>query len=56
MISSVTSATPTPHAVESAAQAKPKPTPATNPQDTVKLSSDAEAHPSGDINHDGDSH
>jgi hypothetical protein len=57
MINSVSSALPATAAIPAHAVPQPKPpqTPATQPQDSVELSSKATANASGDVDHDGDS-
>lgn len=44
------------YAPQTAAQAKPAPAASSEPQDTAQLSPRAQAHASGDVDHDGDSH
>lgn len=58
MISPVSSASAASQALASQnrVQAKPKPASSSEPKDTVQLSPKAQAHASGDIDHDGDSH
>jgi hypothetical protein len=58
MISPVSSAPVTPQAVvpHNGAPSKPQQASPSAPQDTVQLSSKAQAHASGDVDHDGDSH
>jgi hypothetical protein len=57
MINPVSSASAVPQPVpQSTAQAKPQQAPHSEPKDTVQLSSKAQAHSSGDVDHDGDSH
>jgi hypothetical protein len=41
---------------QNAAQAKPQQASSSAPQDSVQLSPKAQAHASGDVDHDGDSH
>jgi hypothetical protein len=57
MINPVSSGSTIPAAVQRAApQPKPQQDSSSTPQDTVQLSSKAQAHASGDVDHDGDSH
>ena len=58
MINPVSSAAVTSQTVvpQNAAPAKPQQTSSSAPQDTVQLSSKAQAQASGDVDHDGDSH
>jgi len=58
MINPVSSASAVSQAVpaQNTAQSKPQPASSSEPQDTVQLSSKAQAHASGDVDHDGDSH
>jgi hypothetical protein len=57
MINPVSSATVVSQAVPTQNTAQSKPQPASSePQDTVQLSSKAQAQSSGDVDHDGDSH
>jgi len=58
MINPVSSASVIPQAVllQNTAQSKPQSASSSAPQDTVQLSSKAQAHASGDVDHDGDSH
>ena len=58
MINPVSSATLVSQAVptQNTAQSKPQQASSSEPQDTVQLSSKAQAQSSGDVDHDGDSH
>ncbi len=53
---SSTSAASQASSVQNGISAKPHPAPAEQSQDTVQLSAKAQAHPAGDVDHDGDSH
>ncbi len=55
MINPVSSTPVTSHPVPPQ-NAKPQQAASSSPQDTVQLSSKAQAHASGDVDHDGDSH
>jgi len=56
MINPVSSGSTIPAAAQSAPQLKPQQASSSAQQDTVQLSSKAQAHASGDVDHDGDSH
>ena len=58
MIISVSSASAESQAfsVQNGTPAKPQPAPSEQSQDTVQLSSKAQAQVAGDVDHDGDSH
>jgi len=58
MINPISSASVVSQAVptQNTAQAKPQPASSSEPQDTVQLSSKAQAQSSGDVDHDGDNH
>jgi hypothetical protein len=58
MINPVSSALAVSQAVptQNTAQARPQPTSSAEPKDSVQLSPKAQAHASGEVDHDGDSH
>ena len=58
MINPVSSASAVSQAVlpQNPAQSKPQQASSSEPRDTVQLSSKAQAHSSGDVDHDGDNH
>jgi hypothetical protein len=56
MISPVSSGPAVSQAVSPQSAAQSRPQAAQAPQDTVTLSPKAQAHASGDVDHDGDSH
>jgi len=56
MINPVSSAVSQTVLPQNTAQAKPQQASSSAPQDTVQLSSKAQAQSSGDVDHDGDSH
>jgi hypothetical protein len=56
MISPISSSSALPQSVAPTAQPKPQQASSSEPQDTVQLSAKAQAHASGDVDHDGDSH
>jgi hypothetical protein len=53
---SYTSAASQAVAPQNTAQARPQPASSSEPKDSVQLSPKAQAHASGDVDHDGDSH